>query len=84
MDFRSNYISQSFQFSFYCTRTTKGFKDILVIAAPIVVMNKVSEFMSLFRIPHINKANNVYTVFQFFNFCLHSYYNFTLKPHATV
>ena len=61
----------------------KVFKLFLVVVAPMVFVNEVIPFVSSFCIPHINKKKHVYTVFHFFNFGLHSYYNFTLKPHAT-
>ena len=62
----------------------KAFKVVLVVVAQIFVVHEVSTSMILFWIPNINKTNHAYTVFQFFNFGLHYYYNFNLKPRAIV
>ena len=78
MDFWSNYTPQS---PFVLQ---KDFKVVLVVVAPIFVLNDVTPFMTSFWIPHINNIKHVYTLFQCFSFGLYYCYNFGLKPHATV
>ena len=78
MDFWSNYTPQS---PFVLQ---KDFKVVLVVVAPIFVLNEVTPFMTSVWVPHIINTKHVYTLVQFLSFCLYYYYNFGLKPHATV